>query len=57
MIFKKKYRTCSKCDLEFPDSFVACPICHPSDFEMTPVNITIMIIMFIALVLGIYYMG
>jgi len=49
MIFKKKMIECFKCKKEYPDSYEACPLCYPSDIEMTPVNITIMIIIMIVL--------
>jgi RNA polymerase subunit RPABC4/transcription elongation factor Spt4 len=39
MIFKKKMRTCFKCDQEFPDSYEACPICYPSEFELSVGNV------------------
>lgn len=57
MIFKKKYIKCFKCDTEFPDSYEACPMCYPSDVEMTPTNIAIMVIFMIILGYAIYHMG
>ena len=57
MIFKKKYIKCFKCEKEYPDSYETCPVCNPSDFEMTPKNIAIMVIIFIVLGYAIYHMG
>jgi len=57
MIFKKKMIECFKCEKEYPDCYVACPLCYPSDFEMTPTNIAIMVIIFIVLGYVIYHMG
>lgn len=55
LFFKKKMRTCFKCEKEFPDSFETCPMCYPSDVELSPLNVTIMVIIFVVLGYVIYF--
>ena len=48
---------CSKCGKKYPEVYEICPICYPADFEMTPTNIAIMVIIFIVLGYAIYHIG
>ena len=57
MIFKRGNIKCSKCGDKYPEVYEACPKCYPSDFEMTPTNIAIMVIVMIVLGYAIYHMG
>ena len=57
MIFKRGKKECFKCGDKYPEVYEYCPICHPSDFEMTPKNIAIMVIIFIVLGYAIYHIG
>jgi RNA polymerase subunit RPABC4/transcription elongation factor Spt4 len=43
MIFKRKMRTCFKCEKEFPDSYEMCPMCYPAEFELNFGNVAVMI--------------
>jgi hypothetical protein len=53
MIFKKKMRTCFKCEQEFQDCYERCPLCYPAtkeDFGNLPILIGIgFVILFIVL--------
>ena len=57
MIFKRGNIKCSKCGDKYPEVYEACPKCYPSDFEMTPTSIAIMVIVMIVLGYAIYHMG
>jgi len=57
MIFKRGKMKCSKCGKKYPEVYEICPICYPADFEMTPTNIAIMVIIFIVLGYAIYHIG
>ena len=39
MLFKRGKKECFKCGDKYPEVYECCPICYPSDFEMTPLNI------------------
>ena len=56
MIFKKKMICCFKCDKEYPDSYECCPICYPSDIELTATNLTVMVIIITILGTIVYYL-
>jgi hypothetical protein len=55
MLFKRGKKECFKCGEKYPEVFECCPTCYPSDVEMSPLNITIMVIIFIVLGYVVYY--
>lgn len=52
MFWKKNLIKCFKCKKEYPDSYEACPICYPSEFELSLGNIiTIVGVIFVILLI------